>query len=489
MISIPTSVLYYPQDVTVIMATGGEKCLFSPCNASGALQTFKTVAVQKIIATSKVKHDELYRTLSGSDILAHKSCYCTYTSRSRKSEQGKRKSTPTDTGVSKRLLKSQCSDFVFKRDCLLCGNECKPKDSKNPHSWVQVRQCRTVDRGSDITFKQHLENLCDERQDQWANEVAARLSGVIDLPASDAQYHAPCYDKFRVVPISRPSMMTPVEEALRSVVTTMAENMTDTWTTTELYDMYLAASGTVSRRQFVSSITAYFGDKLLLLHIEGCESVVGFKASLGQFIKIAKKSNSSSDVDELDKLVRKICSEVRATPRPGDYNLSDYARHKVIESTSATLLKLVCNLVSGGAITKPSLTLAQCIQQHICGAGRNQTTLGLAVKLHHKHGSSELIKTLHEHGITSTYDEVLRFRKSVAKFVLDNHSDYHKKLGLSTELGPIFSWATTTILHCQSQWDEEHPRHGDGVHPASFRHHQHRKHWRDAAEYPSTQET
>ena len=116
--------------------------------------------------------------------------------------------------------------------------------------------------------------------------------------------------------------------------------------------------------------------------------------------------------------MRKICNEVRATPRPGHYNLSDYARHKVIDSTSATLLNLVSSLVSG-AITKPSLTLAQCSQQHICGAGRNQTTLGLAVK-HHKHGSSELIKTFNEHRITSTYDEVLRFRKSVAKFVLDN---------------------------------------------------------------------
>jgi len=74
--------------------------------------------------------------------------------------------------------------------------------------------------------------------------------------------------------------------------------------------------------------------------------------------------------------VRRICSEVRATPRPGDYNLSDYVRDKVIESTSATLLKLVSSLVSGGAITKTSLTLAQCIQQHICNAGRNQTTHG-----------------------------------------------------------------------------------------------------------------
>ena len=165
----------------------------------------------------------------------------------------------------------------------------------------------------------------------------------------------------------------------------MVENMTETWTTSELYSMYLAASDTVSRRQFVPSITTYFGDKLLLLHMEGCESVVGFKASLGQFIKIANKNNSNS---ELDKLVRKICSEVRTTPRHGDYNLSDYARHKLTESTSATLLKLVSGLVPGGAITKPSLTLAQCIQQHICGAGRNQPTLGLALKLHHSHGRS-----------------------------------------------------------------------------------------------------
>ena len=90
----------YPQAVTLIMSAEGEKCLFSPCHASGALQTFKTVAVQKIVATSKVKHDELYKTLSGSYILAHKSWYCSYTSSRKKNEQGKRTSTLTDTGVT-----------------------------------------------------------------------------------------------------------------------------------------------------------------------------------------------------------------------------------------------------------------------------------------------------------------------------------------------------------------------------------------------------
>lgn len=91
----------------------------------------------------------------------------------------------------------------------------------------------------------------------------------------------------------------------------------------------------------------------------------------------------------------------------------------------------------------------QCIQQHISGTC-NQTTLGLAMKLHHKHGSSELIKTLNEHGIVTSYDEVLRFRKSAAQFVSKNTADYHKKLGLTTELGPIFSWADNYDLYIAS---------------------------------------
>ena len=156
-----------------------EVCLFGPCNAKDELQTFKCVAVQKIITTSKSKHDELHKTISESWILAHKSCYCSYTSTSR---QRKRKSSPVPV-PSKRLLKSHSSNFNFKQDCLFCGKECKPKDPKNPDRWEKTSQCTTVDRDG-ITFKQQLENLCAERQDQWANEVAARVSGVIDLHAA-----------------------------------------------------------------------------------------------------------------------------------------------------------------------------------------------------------------------------------------------------------------------------------------------------------------
>ena len=137
-----------------------------------------------------------------------------------------------------------------------------------------------MNRGSAITCKQQLENLCDEREDLLGNEVAARLSGVIDLHAGDAQCHVPCYNRFRIAYVTRPSITEPLEEALSSVLSMMAENATESWTTSELYVMYVAASGTGSRRQFVSNVTAHFGDELLVLHIESCDSVVGFKASL-----------------------------------------------------------------------------------------------------------------------------------------------------------------------------------------------------------------
>ena len=49
----------------------------------------------------------------------------------------------------------------------------------------------------------------------------------------------------------------------------------------------------------------------------------------------------------------------------------------------------------------------------------NQTTLGLTVKLHNRFGSKELISLSYDHGYISSYDEVLRFTKSAAKFTAD----------------------------------------------------------------------
>ena len=189
----------------------------------------------------------------------------------------------------------------------------------------------------------------------------------------------------------------------------------------------------------ISNITKYFGTEVTIMHIEGCESVLGMRSSMGSMVKLVKTMGVDGD-DELDKLVRHLQTESLASSKPRDYELHKFQYTKYIESTSPILLRLIPCLVSGGHISKQALTLAQCVKQHISG-NTNQTTLGLAMQLHHKYGSRELIQTLNEHGITASYDEVLRFRKSAANFVSNNQQEYHKMLGLTTEIGPVFSWA------------------------------------------------
>ena len=49
-----------------------------------------------------------------------------------------------------------------------------------------------------------------------------------------------------------------------------------------------------------------------------------------------------------------------------------------------------------------------------------------------------------------TISEVKRFRKLVANHVFDNQSEYHKTLGLSAKIGPIFNRADSYDLHITS---------------------------------------
>ena len=85
------------------------------------------------------------------------------------------------------------------------------------------------------------------------------------------------------------------------------------------------------------------------------------------------------------------------------------------------------------------MSVSQSIQHRISHTW-NQTILGLGVKLHHKFGSRDLINVLYEHGYTVSYDEVLPFCKSVAKYVCKNASTLHQTMGLTPNVGLIFGW-------------------------------------------------
>ena len=177
---------------------------------------------------------------------------------------------------------------------------------------------------------------------------------------------------------------------------------------------------------------------VMLVRVDGCATIVGFCESIANHLKMVKVDDA--DERSIDSVVRQIKKEARSVKyNSANYDLSEFTQANTIKATSPTLLRLISDLVSGGEMTKKSLSLSQSIQSHVTGT-RNQTTLGLAVKLLHRHGSSDLLKLLHEHGFTTSYDEVLRFRKSAAHFLGDNAQLLHQFMGLSRTVGVIFAW-------------------------------------------------
>ena len=176
---------------------------------------------------------------------------------------------------------------------------------------------------------------------------------------------------------------------------------------------------------------------VIIVWVDGCATIVGFRESVAKSLKIVKVDDT--DERSIASVVRQIKHEAWSVKyNSANYNLSEFRQANTIKATSPSLLKLVSDLVSSGKVTKKSLSLSQSIQSHVTGT-RNQT-LGLAVKLLHRHGSSELLKLLHEHGFTTSYDEALRFRKSAARLRGDKAQVLHQFMGLCRTVGVIFAW-------------------------------------------------
>ena len=111
-----------------------------------------------------------------------------------------------------------------------------------------------------------------------------------------------------------------------------------------------------------------------------------------------------------DALVRKISTEAHGIPLNNTkYDLNDFSHAKTKQQTTATLRRFLSKIIANGEVTKASLSLSQSIQYSITDL-RNQTTLRMGLKLHHKFGCSDLIHISHEHGYTVSYEEVLQFR-------------------------------------------------------------------------------
>lgn len=428
------------------------RCLLPSCSTSRSLKTFKIQAVKKLIECAVERGDaetcDKLRTILDSQgeqtsIELHKSCYCSYTSKEHVKKfvmKRKAKSGSSDEPPTARIRRSQMEEFDFKKQCLFCAKTCDPVNPKHPDRWERVVQCERKGIKGALPFKQVVLECCNDRNDVWGRAVSMRCHGVHDLPAAEAQYHVHCYDNFRKIsPNASEQGLVIDDKPMKELVDEIyVSRRLCTWTSIELHEKYVSYGGKLTRKQMFSKLSMLLGDDAVVLSIDGCASIIGFREFVGKIVKVSKVDNEDKDTE--DTLARKIIAESHDIQfNKTQYDLGNFTHTKTIEQTSATLLRFISKLVSTGEITKASLSLSQSIQQHITNA-RNQTTLGLGVKLHHKYGSRDLIDILYEHGYIASYDEVRRFRKSTAKYVSENALMLHQAVGFTKSVGLVFGW-------------------------------------------------
>jgi len=297
----------------------GETCLLPICREKGPHQTVRVQGIRTMIQRSKERGDDdvhvklqaiLDSQGENSSVECHKTCYCTYTSKQNVAKYiaKKRKedfSTTESEPETSRVRRSQLPTFQLKKHCLICGDDCLPKDPKHPDRWERIIQCETSDRPGLTPFKDVLLDLCEQRNDDWGRKVEIRIKGVLtDLPAADAQYHKKCYDAFMVIPkYTNLSLNSDVidDDALNSVINDMyANQQLLTWTAIELHDMYCSLGGLLSRRQMFQNLTNYLGNDIVVIRMEGCASVVGFRHLVGKSLKLVEVDS----VDEMTAALR-----------------------------------------------------------------------------------------------------------------------------------------------------------------------------------------
>ena len=80
---------------------------------------------------------------------------------------------------------------------------------------------------------------------------------------------------------------------MRAIVDNINENNTSTWTTSDLYKLYISASGTLSKKQTINNINKYVGTEVIIMHIEGY--VLGMRSNVGSMVKLVKTMGGDGD--------------------------------------------------------------------------------------------------------------------------------------------------------------------------------------------------
>ena len=237
------------------------------------------------------------------------------------------------------------------------------------------------------------------------------LQAVSDLPAADARYHQRCRLSFRNIPLN-PSSIKSCDEAFNHVTNRILEDKTKIWNSVLIEELYKSYGGTeLSRRALIDKLSETIPD-ILILSGNGIASIVIFKKHATIELKTA--FIDKNDDDELHSAVRKVAKQINSECSKLKWDNNTYEKRISLEECLKVCSPTLINLL-GHISTKLDKTLSSAMIGNIITStvAHIPTTLQIALSLEVK--GAHTIEMLHSFGVTSTYDEMRRFKSSAAQ--------------------------------------------------------------------------
>ena len=395
------------------------------CNESlqsKGLINIKAKRIQNIIKCSQLYQDSIHERLqsqfncdSSLVLQTHKVCVENYLHPKEVQKALKCHAGNTDVSMPtlKRARRSELPKFNFLQHCIYCGEECQvEKDQKIHRDGGQHIFCiQFVRPGHKKSLKQEILDKCDERNDKWASQVRVRVRGAVsDLHAADARDHKGCHVSFMYQKSTSAAINGHEDESLQAVISVLNEDQSQIRNSVELHTLYVENGWCDLSRRFITRLLEYFGDNLIALSCPGIATILAFRSGAAKALRIIPSQDEDDTDIAVNKLKKKICQEVNGI----SVDRNNYKAHLDYDSASifasSTLLNLLSCLSTKLDNTLPAVLIGNIITSVLTNHP-TQLQISLAVLLRQ---SKELVKTMNDFGVTCTYDELLRFKKSVA---------------------------------------------------------------------------
>lgn len=262
--------------------------------------------------------------------------------------------------------------------------------------------------------------VCGERRDTQSAEVRVRVSGAVsDLHAADGRYHADCKLDFlshkSIKHAQEKSGAQPLFEDIdvpfESVKDSLIQNKEKIWNSVDLYSLYTSNGGdTFTRRQMIDALQTHFGDEILILSAVGVANLIVFRSSAPKLLRLV----SDDDDSDIDAAIKKLSKVIAKEHKSIQINRNQYHTRLDNESIENYVSETLMCLLAAISKDMDHSSVAYMIANMISGASMSyptpmQVDLGVMIR-----NSKKLINVMHALGVTCSYDEVLRFKKSAA---------------------------------------------------------------------------